>query len=160
MKLSSLLHIGRSIKYRLDKRRTDFGSPVVLMMIIELWDRFSKWHISVRTVPKLKGDFNFSVSREKEKSDADVAMVIQGPVVGKDDFTYNSIRFYKQIFPDVKIILSTWDTEDKNTIKRIKTLGIEVLLNKMPEEQGFAHINCQIKSMSEGIKYAREMGGG
>ena len=49
-------------------------------------------------------------SFHKDRSD-DTAIMLQGPIVKENDFTYETIKLYQNNFPNAKIILSTWRNE-------------------------------------------------
>lgn len=86
-----------------------------------------------------------------------VGIILQGPVIYKDDFTYNTICLYKRIFPGATIILSTWKTEaEKKEFEKFQSLEIEVVLSDPPIEPGLKNINYQIKSSYAGAFRAKE----
>ena len=76
---------------------------------------------------------------------------MQGPIILNDNFTEETLKIYSKRFPNVKLILSTWDEYDSRLIKRIENIGVEVILNVKPDYYGFSNINLQIKSAKEGI---------
>ena len=54
-----------------------------------------------------------------------------------------------------QIILSTWDYEVKNNpeiVSFLKDNGAIILPNKEPKFRGFGNINCQMKTLEEGLK--------
>jgi hypothetical protein len=87
-----------------------------------------------------------------------VAIVIQGPIVYDQDFTLETIKIYKKIFPQAIIILSTWDYEDKEYVGKVRNEIADVLFNKVPEQKGVQNINFQIISSLLGIKHAKTLG--
>ena len=87
-----------------------------------------------------------------------MAIVIQGPVKTIDEFTFETIKLYKQNFPEAIIILSTWNDESKIVLSRIENLGVVVLKNKKPKYAGISHVNYQIASSKQGMKKAKELG--
>lgn len=87
-----------------------------------------------------------------------VAIVIQGPIIYDQNFTLETIKIYKKLFPFTIIILSTWIYEDAKYVEKLKMEGIEVLLNVVPEEKGVQNINYQIVSSFNGINKAKELG--
>ena len=90
---------------------------------------------------------------------ANIGIVIQGPIKKEDDFTVETIKIYKKIFNNgEKIILSTWNNEDKSIIDDIKNNGIYVVQSQTPTECGRGNINFQIISTQNGIKKAEELG--
>jgi len=87
-----------------------------------------------------------------------VAIVIQGPIVYDEDFTLETIKLYKKIFPEAIIILSTWDYEKTEYVDKIKNEGIEIILNKPPVVKGAQNVNFQLISAFVGIKKAGQLG--
>lgn len=88
----------------------------------------------------------------------DVAVVIQGPLISKDDFTINTIKMYKQYYNNIKIIISTWIDSDKDLVERIKKMDISIILNEYPQYHGFGNINYQITTSFAGTEKAKELG--
>lgn len=82
-------------------------------------------------------------------------IIVQGPLVYENNFTLNTLKYYNKVFKGAKIILSTWDTEKKTYIELIKKEGIEVLLNKYPENSGILNINYQISNTKSAINYIK-----
>lgn len=87
-----------------------------------------------------------------------IAVVIQGPIIIVDNFTLETILLYKKNFKNTILIVSTWIGEDEPTLLKLKSLGIEIILNEKPLISGHSHINYQIKSSITGIKRAKELG--
>lgn len=106
--------------------------------------------------PKNSGDFNIKPQSSVKKSVT--AIVLQGPVLAKDDFTYQSVLFYAKNFKDTIIIVSTWADEDPVIINKLKAAGAIVILNNKPAIPGNANINYQIVSSINGIAKAKAMG--
>ena len=86
------------------------------------------------------------------------AIVLQGPLCKKDDMTYNTVKFYKQTYPHAVIIVSTWNDEAEENIKRLAELGTVIVRNEKPSDSGFWNVNYQIVSSHAGIKKAKELG--
>jgi len=86
------------------------------------------------------------------------SIVIQGPLIEKNDFTYQTLKLYAAQLPPSSIILSTWENQDQLKLKRISDLGITVCLNKMPEYSGIQNVNFQIASTWSGLIKAKETG--
>lgn len=113
-------------------------------------------YITLHTRPKCSEEIH-TFSDESTYSE-NVCIVLQGPILKTDDFTLNTIKLYKKIFSNTKIILSTWDNEDKVYLKKLKNENIKIVLNKLPAQSGVANINYQICSTQNGIKYAKSTG--
>ena len=87
-----------------------------------------------------------------------IGIVIQGPLKLNDNFTMETVRHYLAL-PNCKtVIVSTWDTEDGNTLQMIRNLGAEVVLSCAPSISGRSNVNKQIVSSREGISRAIDMG--
>jgi hypothetical protein len=87
---------------------------------------------------------------------AQVAIVIQGGIEPKKNFTLETLRIYKKLFPNVEIILSTWP-DMTDLAEEITRIGIHLVINDPPQTSGRANINYQIVSTKAGIKKAREL---
>lgn len=86
------------------------------------------------------------------------SIVMQGPLIEKNDFTYQTLKLYAAQLPPSSIILSTWENQDQLKLKQISDLGITVCLNKMPEYSGVQNVNFQIASTRSGLIKAKETG--
>ena len=99
-----------------------------------------------------------AVSPGPQKSHKQFAIVMQGPIMTKRDFTVETLVLYRKFFPDALIILSTWEGEDERHIASAKQAGAEVILNRKTAVFGPANINLQLTSTKGGIKFAVERG--
>lgn len=87
-----------------------------------------------------------------------IAIIIQGPIIYDEDFTYRTIQFYQMLFSGVCIILSTWKEEqEKEGFSRIQNLGIEVVLSDPPVQKGVLNLNYQVKSTYAGLLRAQKL---
>ena len=89
-----------------------------------------------------------------KSSDIEFALIIQGPVIMKNDFTLESIKLYKRTFPNACIILSTWMDTPKSFIEQVQDQNIVLLLNELPEKVSGYNLNLQVKSTLAALKYA------
>lgn len=117
-------------------------------------------YLSMRGYPKTVTD----VQKLPEYSGyADVGIVLQGPVCNEDNFTFETIRLMRHLYPDIQIVLSTYVGEVKDK-RIIENLQCDLLENEsMPSEnkgQGekIGYINNQIFSSIEGIKHLQRKG--
>lgn len=91
-------------------------------------------------------------------SDESVAIVLQGPIIIENDFTYETLCLYRKKFPRCRLIVSTWDDTDTSVINRIKTVdGVQVITSTKPIP-GRGNINMQKVSTLAGIQCAADMG--
>lgn len=106
-----------------------------------------------------KDEKEIIAEKDYSESNRQVAIVLQGPIVYDDDFTFRSLCYYSILFPEAKIILSTWEGEKENPeFERFYTLPIEIVLSLPPQEKGVLNVNYQVKSTYAGILRAKELG--
>ena len=85
------------------------------------------------------------------------AIVVQGPLALDDDFTLETLAWYRHAFPDSPLILSTWDDSPPDVLERACALGVHVIASKTPEPRGPSNLNLQSFSTLQGILKAREL---
>lgn len=113
--------------------------------VASLVTKFSDYYVQVRLLPKHIGIY------KSAKEVQDVGIVIQGPLVTKDDFTFETVKLYKNTYVGAKIVLSTWEGEDLATLKRIEALGVSIVLNKDVKDAGPSNFNRQLLCTRSGI---------
>tara|TARA_B110000879_G_scaffold176482_1_gene230437 strand:+ start:199 stop:1179 length:981 start_codon:yes stop_codon:yes gene_type:complete len=125
---------------------------------------------SLKIIEKFSSKYFLSVIKREKYSDHinahpdvvsfndKVSIVMQGPIIEKQEFTLETIKLYRKRYPNVKLILSTWDNYDKSLISKFTEIGVEVILNSMPDYFGISNVNLQIKSTKVGIFRAKELG--
>jgi hypothetical protein len=87
-----------------------------------------------------------------------IAIVIQGQIVTEDDFTRQTILYYRQTFPDCPIFVSTWNTEEAAVVDSLIAAGATVLQSEPPAVKAPSHLNYQICSTLAGLRAAEEAG--
>lgn len=125
---------------------------------------------SLKIIEKFSSKFFFSVIKREKYSDHinahpdvgsfnhKVSIVMQGPIIEKKVFTLETLKLYRKRYPNIKLILSTWDNYDKSLISKFTEIGVEVILNNMPDYFGISNVNLQIKSTKAGVFRAKELG--
>ncbi len=88
---------------------------------------------------------------------SEYAIVMQGPIISKYDFTYETFGLYKHYYPKATLILSTWKGENEKLLERIRQSGVEVVLSEKPKDQGPRNINMQITSAVAGLTRAQAL---
>jgi hypothetical protein len=83
-----------------------------------------------------------------------VGIVIQGPVIREEAFTFETIRRYNICFPEALVILSTWEGMTDETELRRHQLRCELVMSKQPANPGPANINLQLESTARGLELA------
>jgi hypothetical protein len=85
-------------------------------------------------------------------------IVIQGPISHKLNQIKKNLAFYNLNFPELIIVISTWDDELK-AVEEIRDIyNCEIILNSKPLNIGPGNINLQITSTLSGLKKLRELG--
>jgi hypothetical protein len=132
-----------------------FDIDVCFMRFANIYNKIGNYYVSIKRLPKLKGNEEFKISREYYTGEG-IAIVMQGPLL--DDFTINTVCFYRRIFPGAEIIVSTWDDSPLKYVNALKKAGAIVIISHLPENMGCSHINAQLGSTRPGIKKALEDG--
>ena len=119
-------------------------------------DFFFTFSFFPKKITTLNKTLNYEI-KTKSKKNLNFAIVVQGPIILDQNFTFETLKLYRKNFPDTNIILSTWPTTKKN-IRILKKLKINVLENVEPNNKGISNINLQIISSRNGIFLAKKMG--
>ena len=87
----------------------------------------------------------------------DAAIVMQGPIEYKDNYTVTTAQLYRQWYPNAPIIISTWKNEATDAFREeCKKIGVVLLENELPAEPGASHVNYQLESSRQGVEYAKQ----
>ncbi len=86
------------------------------------------------------------------------ALILQGPVVEKYHFTVETVKLYKKIFPQMRVIVSTWEGTERKLLRQIEACGAVALTTPKPENAGPSNANLQIVSAREGLRLAKKLG--
>ena len=81
------------------------------------------YYINFDRKPMYENQYKANIDSFSEKKI--LTIVMQGPIVYKNNFTLETIKLYKKTFCNCPIILSTWDYEDNKVIEDIKKLGAQ-----------------------------------
>ena len=87
----------------------------------------------------------------------DAAIVIQGPIAYENNYTVETFKFYRSIYPNVPIVVSTWTGVATNSFRReCKENSVVLLENEPPKSPGIYNVDMQLKSSLEGVRYIKE----
>ena len=87
----------------------------------------------------------------------DAAIIMQGPIQYMDNYTITTAQLYREWYPNAPIIISTWKNEATDNFREeCKKIGVVLLENELPSEQGALHVNYQIESSFKGVEYAKQ----
>lgn len=102
---------------------------------------------------------NYTLISDKQKIDRNkFGVLLQGPLKIKNDFTLETIKLYQKNFDGCPIVVSTWEGEDLETIKKIKRLNnVEVIQSPQPP-RSFQNMNNLIISSRNGCINLMERG--
>ena len=114
--------------------------------------------IFLSIIHKPKKSKHINIISTSKNLENEFAIILQGPIDNEENFTLETIRIYKKIFPNARIILSTWENENINQIRLIQKENIDLIQNKIPRNSGTGNINLQLKSTSAGIELAKSEG--
>ena len=87
-----------------------------------------------------------------------IGLIIQGAIRHEDNFTLESVHYYRQSMPSTQIIVSTWEDEAPEILTRLKDAGAIVVTSVKPKVSGAINVNFQTRSTLSGIQRARELG--
>lgn len=124
-----------------------------LRMLADRLDRDT--HVTLSPRPMVVGDLDALFQPDYRH---DCAIVLQGPILSVHDFTANTIRTYRQYFPNAPIIVSTWNSEPLQVLKALEHVGAHVIVQRPPKHPGVSHLNYQIASSSAGVRAALDFG--
>lgn len=124
-----------------------------LLAFIGTKEDFFSYHLRNKNTSKIIDD-SIKIKEKLGK----VGIILQGPIQYEDSFTYETLKLYKNIYPNSEIILSVWKDEEKDEIDRIRNIGVVVLENDKPETGGFINLNYQIVSTKNAVLKAKELG--
>ena len=116
-----------------------------------------QWWSIFRTYPKEPVASSVAVNSAKPAENS-IAIVMQGPVVTRDDLTLQTIQLYRQSMPTLPLIVSTWDSLQPDLKSAIESLGATVVTGALPSDPGPHSLNYQIASTHRGLLAAKEAG--
>ena len=87
----------------------------------------------------------------------DIAIVSQGPIDYKNDFTIETMYFYRKIYPDIILIVSTWQGDVSDEFRwRAESIGVQIVEGEKISETGYFNHYLQIRSSRNGVERAAE----
>ena len=121
--------------------------------IFEKYSEDNPKYLTLKTRPKTSHNIK-RVSNVVTPESKKTAIVLQGPVIEKENFTLETIKIYKKLFPESIIILSTWKEFDLSQFVEL----CHVCKQDMPKVLGEYNLNLQIKSTQSGVILAKKLG--
>jgi hypothetical protein len=106
---------------------------------------FFTWH---KRPMRLRDWPRFFEARVLEES---VGIVIQGPLVLKRDFTLETAKLYRAMYPDVQIVISTWAGVPKAFADACQRLGVVLVESNLIEDPLYGNLTRQQVTSLAGI---------
>ena len=139
------------IKTKLDKKTA--GQSLVKKENGFLLDLTFNNYLTYHLRPKFSKDFILESTCEISEK---FAVIIQGPIEENADFLKNTLKIYKKIFKNSLIIISTWESEDKELIRELRDENIHIILNDDKKiKKSRSNINKQIASTNVALNFAK-----
>ena len=128
---------------------------------LSLFDMALRFACGLKTFLPLTQTFKFQLLNEKRfnfRYDlSDTAIVIQGPIVYDNNYTADTLKFYRKIYPNAPIVVSTWRGEATDEFRvACRKNSVALLENVPPDFAGPFNVNMQLESSLQGVKFIRE----
>lgn len=126
----------QDLSIRFARGVTTFLNPDTELIKVQLWDR------------------NYFRTPKYEVSDT--AIVLRGQIVYENHYTEKTLEFYRTVYPQTPIIVSTWKAEITDDFRATCKKNLVVLLeNTPPATPGLGHINYQLENAFRGVDYVK-----
>ena len=138
--------------------RNIYTEKAVLRPVVRKFSRASRMnYYKYAQYPK---DISIIYDGQKGKwKNGGVAIVFQGPIEYREDFTLRTIELYRAIYPNIGIIVSTWKgTVRQNFRDAVHAWHVDIIESEGPSNPGYANVNMQLVSSLAGIKQAKGRG--
>lgn len=126
-------------------------------MISEALSRYGDNYIHFKLRPK-HANYFIPSKIKTTTTKGEFAIVLQGLIETRDNYTIETIKLYNMLFPNAIIIVSTWDYEDKELLNKIESLNCNVVLSKNIPICGMDNVNYQLCTSLAGVRKAKELG--
>ena len=90
------------------------------------------------------------------KDNVKIGIVIQGPIIART--TLEICKYYKRIYPQVQVVISTWEKENTDSFMALADDRFSVIKTVKPDSPGPSNINLQITSTINVIKLLVDQG--
>lgn len=143
---------------------------VLLPFYLKKYSVHVEWDITTLQIPNSsrtwdRDEVGYNLSRKQRIATrnisfqnpygANLAILVQGPIVSENSTTLRIIQHYLNRFPEVCVVVSTWEnteTADLAPFAKLVNQGkIRLVLNSDPDKPGILNINRQIISTRNGL---------
>jgi hypothetical protein len=129
-------------------------------LFLRAWEKKGRHWITFHTRPKATDELEIEQAQycPNVHPRTAVAVVIQGPLVQEDNFTFETVRLYQRSFKDAIVVVSTWSDAKEEQLARVRDLDVVVLANQKPRHAGYCNLNYQLVSSLAGVTEAKRLG--
>lgn len=142
------------VLYGLIRRKKENAGEILSTEMCKLINRYEDNEMVYRIRPENPA----SIPNITYDLNCKLAIIMQGPLRCEDHFTVRSVEYYRKMYPNAVIIVSTWIDECASEIDSLKKAGAIVLQNHKPEYAGHLNLNYQLYSTYMGLKKAENLG--
>jgi hypothetical protein len=125
--------------------------PFLELVILLIKNFRNPFSVFIKSL-EVKSKFDWSTYRYR------TGIVIQGSISDNVEQLKKNLKFYNSNFPELKIVISTWE-EEITAVDEIRNYFIgDIVLNSKPLNPGPSNINLQIISTLAGLKKLKDLG--
>ncbi len=100
---------------------------------------------------------NTYIGAKTTKNYSNIGILIQGKVLHEGDLLIETLKRYMSMFPNVQVVVSTWEIEMELKSK-IEYLGAKLVISNQIEYPGTGNVNLQIQTTRAGLDaFAKEV---
>ena len=129
------------------KRKINNKLSVIVLKILSFFPVYIKLSFFPKKLQKINTNYFLEASREEN-----IGIIVQGPPILIGDFTYETLKYYKNSKFFSTVVFSTTSKLSKDWEEKVKNLDIIVLKNTPPLNLGSFNIGHQIINSLEGVK--------
>lgn len=129
----------------------------ILRRILPYFERNMGLYLRLQSRPKFF-DNTTGLYQSYPHINLDYGILLQGPIIAEDNFTLQTVKLYKHIYPNALIVVSTAAESDQALINAIQNEGVPVVTYQVPQFRGLSNINMQLCSTITGLNYLKDKG--
>ena len=105
--------------------------------------------------PKKSDDFRLLSSENLDKK---IGIIIQGNIGKNFKFLKETLNIYEKIFPNILIIISTWNSENQKKILELEKKNLKIIFNDEPKTLSPGNSDFQLTSTFNALILAKKEG--
>ncbi|MBW4889905.1 hypothetical protein KXQ82_09265 [Mucilaginibacter sp. HMF5004] len=127
----------------------------IFRRILSFFERKMGLYLRLQSRPKF---FDKTSYPSYPHINADYGILLQGQIIAEDNFTLETVKLYKHVYPNAVIVVSTAAETDRVLIEAIESIGVPVVTYAVPQFRGLSNINMQLLSTLTGMNYLKSKG--